>query len=248
MDRYEFRWTFDLGYLTGVLGTSDTYRAARKALMALREVASSRCGVSVSMGELTNLLAMTGAQDNLDTRLSQRDSDRIEKFVASLVESNVKDRRELLLLNSLEGHEFLNSDLFKHDYHKELHLEAITCLECGAYVSAYVMTWALVFDVVRGWLFKNKNRLAAFNAELTKNPNQRAVATYDDFYSVKESLVIDKAYAARLFTLQKKQILENALTDRNHFAHPSNRKATLPGAIGYMETLYVNIVSDRHFR
>jgi hypothetical protein len=131
--------------------------------------------------------------------------------------------------------------------------EAVRCLESGACRAAIVMTWCLTFDHVRQWIFSSKTkRLKDFNSVLTTMHRTATklhdpITTYDDFNEHGERAVLDIAYQAKLFIKQKHQVLVNALTDRNHFAHPNSRGATLESALGYVDNLCVNVLKHPDF-
>lgn len=124
--------------------------------------------------------------------------------------------------------------------------EVVRCLQCGANRSAIVMAWNLVFDLFREWVFvSKKKRLAPFNATLTgKHKDYSPVLSYEDFFLVSEFHVLEAAYGGKLIRKQTHQILQNALTDRNHYAHPSSRIATPEIAEGYITNLFNNILLD----
>ncbi|WP_435010303.1 hypothetical protein P12x_001555 [Tundrisphaera lichenicola] len=132
--------------------------------------------------------------------------------------------------------------------------DALRCLETGSYRSATVMGWNLVFERLRQWIFTShrKVRLNKFNAILmthykNKNNLHEPIKIYEDFYVHSERYIIEIAYEAELFPKHKHQILLNALTDRNHFAHPTTRQATSATAAGYVENLIINILNDPLF-
>lgn len=140
------------------------------------------------------------------------------------------------------------------DQEQILLADALRCLECGAFRAAIVMGWNLTFERLRRWIFRSpRKRKAAFNAALvtkpkSKNVNHKPLQIYEDFYELSERQILDIAYEAKLFSKQKHQVLINALSDRNHFAHPSSRRATSATAAGYIENLVVNILQDDTFR
>jgi hypothetical protein len=150
------------------------------------------------------------------------------------------------MLRALEG-------TLREDHQKVILSDTIRCLECGAYRAAIVMGWNLAYEHLRQWIFKRKrSRLKQFNAVLvTRNrgPNEPypPVTVYEDFFEIGERVVIDVAYKAKLFNKQTHQVLVHALTDRNHFAHPSFRRATAVSAAGYIENLILSVVTDPHF-
>ena len=114
------------------------------------------------------------------------------------------------------------------------------------------MGWSLVYEHIRQWLFQSKARLAKFNSELitrnrTNTLKYEPISSYDDFIVLGEHFCLEVGYASKLWNKQHNQILQNALTDRNHFAHPSMRKVTVHSAAGYIDNLVVNILTVREF-
>lgn len=167
--------------------------------------------------------------------------------------SQQAQEREIVTLDRCEASRALRdlTDCVTDPYQRVLLADAIRCLECHANYAAVVMAWNLTYDRLRRWIFRSRKRRAAFNAVLVTRkvdgvPYQTAVA-YDDLIELGERFLIDVAYQAKLFPKQKHQVLVNALTDRNHFAHPSHRKLTPTTAAGYVETLVINIHRDRVF-
>jgi hypothetical protein len=131
--------------------------------------------------------------------------------------------------------------------------ETQRCIESGACRAAMVMAWCLAYDHLRQWIFSNKNRrLPAFNGVLTTKNRTKTqlydpITAYEEFDDLGERFVIDIAYEAKLFPKQKHQVLVNGLTDRNHFAHPNSRGATLESAVGYIDNLLVNLLTHDDF-
>jgi hypothetical protein len=133
-----------------------------------------------------------------------------------------------------------------------LYHDTLRCLQSGAYRAAIVMGWNLTYDFVRRWVFRDEHRRGMFNSVLVTKQKSKAacyapITTFDAYFELSERNVIDWMYEAKLLSKEKHQVLVNALTDRNHFAHPSSRKATATSAAGYIENLVVNILTDAHF-
>ena len=169
--------------------------------------------------------------------------------------SQITGERKLLLLDESpvsESLRELSQSCLKTHEQTILH-ECIRCLETGAYRAAIVMGWNLAYEHVRQWIFQNKARLSKFNSELTSRNRTKTlkydpIDSYDDFMLLGEHFCIEVAYAAGLWNKQQNQILQNALTDRNHFAHPSLRKVTSYSAAGYIDNLVVNIITAADFK
>jgi hypothetical protein len=143
----------------------------------------------------------------------------------------------------------LHSQLSKLKHEEEVVMlgEAIRCLEVGAYRSATVMEWCVAFDHVRRWIYYKPRNKKKFNSYLTANTKNAPIALYDDFYKLGEYNVISCAYSAKMFKKQMNDILDGALKERNHFAHPSGRIATSATAAGYLENLLINVLDNNFF-
>ncbi|VAX38644.1 hypothetical protein MNBD_PLANCTO02-1091, partial [hydrothermal vent metagenome] len=166
--------------------------------------------------------------------VSKKYSDEIKANIASIgpvVYSEVRDRNFVRLDHS-NASKKLNSLVGKlKDKSQEVLLsDTIRCLECGASRAAIVMGWNLVYEHVRRWVFADPERLETFNDVLktkykSRNKQYDEISKYEGFFELKESMVIEICFEAKLIPKDKFQILENALKRRNHFAHPSFTKA-----------------------
>jgi hypothetical protein len=182
---------------------------------------------------------------------------RLEEIV-TFVGQEVDDklgRGEVAIIERSEVSESLRAlDLRLKDERERIILsDALRCLECKAFRATIVMGWNLAYERLRGWIFRSrKNRLQRFNAVLTTkqrtaSKTHEPIAIYEDFFELGERLVVDVAYEAKLFRKHTHQVLLNALTERNHFAHPSSRQATAATATGYIENLVVNVLASPLF-
>lgn len=178
--------------------------------------------------------------------LIRRINDRMNIELASrrvlLVDQGVVTERLRELRNTITGAE-----------KQIIFADTLRCLETGAYRAAIVMGWNLAYEHLRRWTFKSKRkRLKDFNTELTSRRRNATdlydpIKEYDDFHELREAMVLEVAFKAKLYPKQKFQVLTGALNDRNHFAHPSSRRATAASATGYIENLIVNVLDDPHF-
>lgn len=172
-------------------------------------------------------------------RVYQRMSTELASRQALLVDQGAVSERLRNLRETITGSE-----------KQIIFADTLRCLETGAYRAAIVMGWNLAYEHFRRWIFKSKRkRLRNFNTELTgrhknKTSNHDPISIFEDFYDLKESMVVDVAHKAQLIEKQKMQVLTGALNDRNHFAHPNSRRATAATATGYIENLIVNILDD----
>ena len=141
----------------------------------------------------------------------------------------------------------------KNESQRIMAQETISCLETGAHRAATVMAWSLTFDHFRRWMFSAQQRLGDFNAVLTSRNKSATkkydpIQKYDEFEEHSESFIIEVAYAANLLTKTQNKVLGNALSDRNHFAHPSSRLSTETSAMGYVDGLVENILTSTAFK
>lgn len=104
--------------------------------------------------------------------------------------------------------------------------EAIKCYRIEAYRACVVMTWNLAYGHLLNWILKDAQRLASFNASISRRyPKKPAlnIATYEDFLEeLKESEVIEICSNAGLINSNITKILREKLGKRNTAAHPSS--------------------------
>lgn len=102
--------------------------------------------------------------------------------------------------------------------------EAMKCYEIEAFRACIVMTWNLAYDHLANWILNNPQRLADFNAAITKRFPKRtgiAIAQRDDFEEFTEADMIEVCYTANLVNKNTTEILRGKLKRRNAAAHPS---------------------------
>lgn len=201
--------------------------------------------------------ALASTEESYDRRLDSSLFQRLHEIAFSVHQSinSQLEHRKVILVNDdpVIGRLYELRSQSKDASHKVIITDTIRCLQAGAFRASIVMGWNLTYEHVRQWIYKSKRkRLKQFNGVLTtKNKSANVkydpIKDYDDFYLLGEKFVLCIAYEAGLLTKQYHQILENALTDRNHFAHPSNRKATASTASGYLDNLIANILTEAHF-
>jgi hypothetical protein len=125
-----------------------------------------------------------------------------------------------------------------------LYSEAVKCLETGAYRSAVVMGWNLIYDRLRNWVFTDAARLGSFNTELAKILNRAGsamynpIVNYEDFYEgPNEAKCIDLLKDARIAGEKDHGKLRTYLRRRNEYAHASDKQPTASQANGLLEDL-----------
>lgn len=114
--------------------------------------------------------------------------------------------------------------------------ETVRCLEVGAYRSAVVMGWNLVYDYVRQWVFDHKRD--ELNAELTsKYKGATALNTYSDFFAknAPSEHQILEACAGRVLGTRITDPLKTLLRERNDYAHSNFHDPTLHQANYFIE-------------
>jgi hypothetical protein len=190
------------------------------------------------------------------TDLTPDELKTIDKFSSELSDSLLKlfKRKYAIVIDSPSASKPLRNlkEKIVDEEQKTILADAIRCVDAGAYYAAIVMTWNLTYDYIRRWIFVSKrSRLKRFNSVLnTYNFNGQprpAIKDYDDFFTLGEALVLEVAFKAKLFNKNMSQLLTHALTQRNHFAHPSHRKTNQATTMGYIENLIVNVVTNSHF-
>ncbi len=124
--------------------------------------------------------------------------------------------------------------------------EAIKCYRVEAYRSCIVMTWNLAYNHLIEWILKDANRLARFNAAISKRYPKKtnvAVAAYDDFSEeLKESETIEVCNTAGLLHGNVIRILREKLGKRNTAAHPSSIVVVQSQADDVVTDLVNNVV------
>jgi len=133
------------------------------------------------------------------------------------------------------------------------YLETKHCLEAKAFRAAIVMGWNLAYQHLLEWVFRDPDRLSAFNDDLTERwVNKRKgvkfaeVIEHEDFGNVKESMIIEVCKACSLITQKDLEALQSGLRKRNKFAHPSSTSAADgPIASGHVSELVQIMLSLR---
>jgi hypothetical protein len=107
---------------------------------------------------------------------------QLEMMMQPIIKTLLEEARskQVAAINSgivSQGWRDVENQLILTPPQKQLLNETIICLECGAYRSAIVMGWCFGYDVIRWWIFNDKDRLNQFNSELAsytrKKDNQR---------------------------------------------------------------------------
>jgi hypothetical protein len=181
-------------------------------------------------------------QPIINTLLSEAKDKQLIAINSEIISQNLRDVDNQLSLTSSQ---------------KQLFNETILCLECGAYRSAILMGWCFGYDVIRWWIFNDKDRLNQFNSELAshtrKKDNQRLfddITNYEDFFISKapgESLVIEICEKAGLINSKIARTLKGYLDDRNNYAHANSLHPTANEADTFLKKL-VDIITNSSFR
>jgi hypothetical protein len=122
--------------------------------------------------------------------------------------------------------------------------EAVRCMRCEAFRAAMVMGWNLAYDHLCQVILKPHN-LSRFNARLvTQYAKQKPepITNREDFHEWKESQVIEICHLTDIVTKNMWQILNEKLTRRNMYAHPSGVTAPQAYAEGFITDLVENVV------
>jgi hypothetical protein len=117
--------------------------------------------------------------------------------------------------------------------------ETIKCFSVGANRAAMVMCWNLALHHLQDYVLSDATRLAAFNAVLALNKDQRVkikvVTKQDDFTEMPESKFLLFCRESKLITGSLFKKLEARLDERNGAAHPSGLTVTPKVAEAYIE-------------
>ncbi len=138
------------------------------------------------------------------------------------------------------------------DQQRRLAEETVLCLQIGAYRSAMVMAWNLVYDILRRWLVADEERLKTFNSNLSVvNSGRSPIATYEDFiFSDKPPSEADVLKSCRgengknvLLPLTVVSDFQMGLRRRNDYAHPNFNVPSFTGAHAFVEDLMRLVVN-----
>ena len=126
------------------------------------------------------------------------------------------------------------------DWQTAMWHDVLRCLQTRAYRPAITVGWALCYDIIRYWVFRDATRLNDFNSELT-NRKKTNITDYENFFLHGESFVLDLCRLASGslagFTEKTQRSLQVLLDERNEFAHANFRLATAPVAQAHIERL-----------
>jgi hypothetical protein len=124
--------------------------------------------------------------------------------------------------------------------------EALTCYKVQAYRACIVMTWNLAYAHLVDYILNDPQRLADFNAAITKKYPKKTnlvIAKYDDFTEgLSERETVEIANVANTFNSVVFRILKKELDRRNIAAHPSNVVVSQHQADDMVSELANNVV------
>lgn len=130
---------------------------------------------------------------------------------------------------------------------KDFMKEAEICLRHDAGRATIIMVWNVAFYHLCQFIIKH--HLAKFNAGFQTHYNRlwqqarvQTMATYDDFSTLKESVVIDICKRENIINQNVAKIMEKRLGDRNSAAHPSTIHVGQLQAEAFIEDVVDNVV------
>ena len=130
---------------------------------------------------------------------------------------------------------------------KDFMKEAEICLRHDAGRATIIMVWNVAFYHLCQFIIKH--HLAKFNAgfqtyynRLWQQARVQTMATYDDFSTLKESVVIDICKRENILNQNVAKIMEKRLGDRNSAAHPSTIHVGQLQAEAFIEDVVDNVV------
>jgi hypothetical protein len=218
-----------------------------------QSVADSRARVATSLTSL-GLLPHKNIIDRLNTFTFPTPSIGSFEMIAKSLEDVVRAEaalRELAVLARSEVSTrlrvFSSSAQNLSDQQRRLAEETVRCLQVGAYRSAMVMGWNLVYDILRSWIVVDSQRLATFNTNLTVvNSGRSPIAKYEDFiFGDNPPSESDVLKACRGENGQNVILpfgivgdFQQGLRRRNDYAHPNFNVPTFTGAHAFVEDLF----------
>jgi integrase len=134
--------------------------------------------------------------------------------------------------------QFLVNQLNKvnNEGEKEYLLEAIKCLDVGAYRAGIIFIWNYAIRNIQHRLLRHS--INTLNQAIEKHSNNsKRVTTEDDFAFIKESIVLLVSVDLGEFDKNQKKILDDCLEIRNLCSHPGKYKPTETKAKSYVEDL-----------
>ena len=183
--------------------------------------------------------------NNVEINLARRLKDMCEGANFALVDEASKttviltDVQPPIALTNLQA--TINRPLEPHQ--TALQQDLIICLRSHLARPAIVMAWALGYDLVRSWIFRDPQRQAALATQLKEPLN----GDYD-FFHLNEYRVLagcrnsqDPALAS--FTDSELRDLQSLLDQRNDFAHANYNRASINKATAYVERLVRILIS-----
>jgi hypothetical protein len=124
--------------------------------------------------------------------------------------------------------------------------EALKCYRFEAYRACIVMTWNLAYAHLLDYILSDPQRLADFNASITKKYPKKTnvvIVKYDDFTEeLSERETVEIANVANTFNSVVFRILKKELDRRNIAAHPSNVVVSQHQADDMVSELVNNVV------
>jgi hypothetical protein len=130
---------------------------------------------------------------------------------------------------------------------KDFMKEAEICLRHDAGRATIIMVWNVAFYHLCQFILKH--HLATFNAGFQKHFNKlwqqakvQTMGSYDDFSTLKESVVIDICKRENIINQNVAKIVEKRLGDRNSAAHPSTIHVGQLQAEAFIEDIVDNVV------
>lgn len=110
-------------------------------------------------------------------------------------------------------------ETLENDDEKEFLLEAIKCLDAGAYRAGIIFTWNFAVRSIHHRLLKQP--LNSLNTAIQRHfRDARTIKTEDDFAYIKESTVLKASMDLGEFDKNQKKVLEDCLDIRNSCSHP----------------------------
>lgn len=132
---------------------------------------------------------------------------------------------------------------------KDFMKEAEICLRHDAGRATIIMVWNVAFYHLCQFILKH--HLLQFNsgfqkhyAGLWQQAKVKTLANYDDFSTLKESVVVDICKRENIINQNVAKILEKRLGDRNSAAHPSTIHVGQLQAEAFIEDVVDNIVIE----
>jgi hypothetical protein len=210
---------------------------------------TERCGVST--GVYGHLKAKIASWPKLEAALIAPDLLDVQGNIKSIQGHIVTELQKIRVVRLLDANvsqmlRSLHTDLGLSLTQSSLRDETIRCLECGAFRSAIVMGWNIIYAYLRTWVISDSSTLTEFNGHLLKKlhkgrPKYKGISTNSAMRALRlqERDFLSILRSVKGVNSESVDHLVMSLNKRNKHAHATNTPITMHLANTYIEDLIV---------